>query len=791
VNQAGGADIHVTGIVQGVGFRPFVFNLAARLGLSGWVRNTSGGVDIAVEGPPESLAAFVAALRDLAPPLSRIDDMHVSYRASRGFTAFEILESADAPEAFQPISPDVAVCADCLREMNDPADRRFRHPFINCTNCGPRFTIIRDIPYDRRRTTMADLPMCDDCAREYADPRDRRFHAQPVACPACGPQLWLEMPTLSGASPNVSGDAAIRESRRLLLEGSILAVKGLGGFHLGCDATKPDVVDELRKRKLRVAKPFAIMVRDAAMAQSVCHVSAAELDLLHSPARPIVLLRRRAGAPIARAVAPGQDWLGVMLPYTPLHHLLLEAADGFPGALVMTSGNLSEEPIAVHNDEARARLAGLADAFLMHNRGIHARCDDSVVRLAPDSTGDFAGRGKPPRESMTYPLRRSRGYAPLPLRLPATSEPVLAVGAELKNTFCLTHRGYAFLSPHIGDLENYETLQSFELSVAHFERLFRATPAVLAHDLHPDYLSTRYALKRSDRTAIPVMGVQHHHAHVAACMAEHGLPQDARVIGIAFDGTGFGSDGSIWGGEVLIASYLTFERLMHLRGFPLPGGDAAIKHPARVALAILRSLGIEWSSDLASVGCFGPDELETLKAQLESGLNVIATTSMGRLFDAVASLAGVRQRVNYEAQAAIELEALLEPSETGAYPFGLTDTEIDIAPAIEAILIDISRKVGVPTISARFHNGIAVAAEAAADRARKHTGLTAVVLSGGVWQNITLLRRALSLLRAKDFQVYIHRQVPTNDGGIALGQAAIIAARLRAGDVPGSSRSDP
>jgi hydrogenase maturation protein HypF len=782
MNTASGVSIHITGIVQGVGFRPFVFSLAHRLGLAGWVRNTSAGVVIELDGPAESLQAFARAVRDEAPPLSRIDEMDVSYQLANGFVGFEIRDSESVPEAFQPISPDVAVCEDCLREMSDPQDRRFRYPFINCTNCGPRFTIIKDIPYDRPSTTMADFPMCPACAREYVDPSNRRFHAQPIACPVCGPQIWLEESkgTAAHRLRLSAGDDAIRAARQLVTEGRILAIKGLGGFHLACDATNPAVILELRRRKLRVDKPFAVMVPDLAAVQEQCQTSPSELALLQSIARPIVLLRRRTNASIARETAPGQDWLGVMLPYAPLHHLLLERQDGFPDALVMTSGNLSEEPIAVGNDEARERLAGLADAFLMHDRDIHVRCDDSVVRLAPSVGGVATGTTSGINAESTYPLRRSRGYVPYPIRLPGRSEPVLGVGAELKNTFCLTNRAYGFMSQHVGDLENYDTLRSFESGISHFEELFRAAPKAIAHDLHPDYLSTRYALNRSAAEDIQAIGVQHHHAHIASCMAEHQLGEDTRVIGVAFDGTGFGTDSAIWGGEILVADYRGFERALHVRYFPLPGGDAAIRHPARVALGLLWSLGLEWLADLAPVRDFAPLELHGLLQQLERHVNTPPTSSMGRLFDAAASLADVRQRVNYEAQAAIEFEALADPEENGVYPVKLSGSELDLAPAVEAMLEDIRGHQPASTLSARFHNGIAAAVAECADRVRQDSGLDAVVLSGGVWQNITLLRRTLSLLNSRGFQVYIHREVPANDGGISLGQAVVAASRMRA-----------
>ncbi len=777
-----GASLHVTGIVQGVGFRPFVYNLSLRLGLVGSVRNTSAGVDIEVEGRASAVQAFVRALQAEAPPLARIDQLTVADRPPRGFSSFQILESESIPEAFQPISPDVAVCDDCLREMFDPNDRRYRYPFINCTNCGPRFTIIRDIPYDRPMTTMSDFAMCEDCRREYDDPADRRFHAQPVACPACGPKLWLEYGGAELGARALEGDEALLAARRLLAEGRIIAVKGLGGFHLACDATREDVVRELRSRKLRVDKPFAIMMGHLAAVERQCDLTAAERAALTSSARPIVLLRRRSGSDISTAVAPGQDWLGVMLPYTPLHHLLLEAGEGFPEALVMTSGNLSEEPIAIGNLEARDRLAGLADAFLMNDRDIHVRCDDSVMRIF---VGQGAAQTREPNEDI-YPLRRSRGFAPFPIKLPWQVPPILATGGELKNTFCITNRNYGFMSQHIGDMENYETLQSFEQNVEHFEKLFRVRPEAIAYDLHPDYLASRYASSRAAREDLVGIGIQHHHAHIASCMAENGLDGTSPVLGLAMDGTGYGADSAIWGGEFLIADYVDYRRPFHLEYFPLPGGDAAIRRPARTALALLWSLGLEWTAALPPVREFEPAALDNLRTQLDRRINAPLTSSMGRLFDAAAALSGVRQNVNYEAQAAIELEALADGAESGAYPFEVDAEVIKLGAGLRALVADVLAGVRVPVISARFHNGLADMFLAAAQRVRKDFAVDTVALSGGVWQNITLLRRTLSLLLGAGFQVYIHRVVPTNDGGLALGQAVIAAARMRARNVPGS-----
>jgi len=762
-----GLRIHITGIVQGVGFRPFVYGLATRFALKGWVRNTSAGVDIEVDGDKDVLDLFLKALRDEAPPLSRIDELTASFGPASGFSAFDIVHSEAIPSAFQPISPDVAICDDCLREMLDPNDRRYRYPFINCTNCGPRFTIIQDIPYDRPKTTMAPFVMCPDCEREYKDPLNRRFHAQPVACPVCGPQVTFERLNVGMLA---SSDEAITETQRALLKGEILAIKGLGGFHLACDATNAQAVSELRKRKLRVDKPFALMMPGVETIEQHCLVSESERELLISSARPIVLLKRKTESNIAHEVAPNQDWIGVMLPYTPLHHLLF--TESMP-PLVMTSGNLSEEPIATDNEEARSRLASLADAFLMHNRDIHIRCDDSVVRTFEHSNVETL---KPVN---VYPIRRSRGYSPFPVKLPFEVPQILAAGSELKNTFCITNKNYAFLSHHIGDMENYETLKSYEQGVEHFERLFRVKPEAIVYDLHPNYLATRYALERAERENIPTIGVQHHHAHIAACMAEHGLDGSRSVIGVSFDGTGYGEDGAIWGGEFLVADYKSYQRMFHLEYFPLPGGDASIKKPARTALALLWSLGLDWDERLESVKEFSETERNLLHTQLEKKINTPSTSSMGRLFDAVSALAGVRQAVNYEGQAAIEFEALVDSAEEEIYSFGLNQTEVQVRGVIQSLIKDVMAGIPTSKISARFHNGLAEGVRTVVGKMSQETGIREVALSGGVWQNITLLRRTLSLLENDGFEVYIHREVPTNDGGLSLGQAMIAAGRLR------------
>jgi hydrogenase maturation protein HypF len=800
-----GARLKITGVVQGVGFRPFIFTLAKRYDLSGWVRNTSEGVDIEIDGAYGHIQGFIQALNDEAPPLSKIDTLEVEQGPANGYHGFEIKESFAIQGAFQPISPDTSICPDCLRELFDPHDRRYRYPFINCTNCGPRFTIIEDIPYDRPNTTMAGFPMCAPCLEEYNQPTDRRFHAQPVACPDCGPQVWLELPSSAenGWQEVVQGDAAILETQALLAAGRIVAIKGLGGFHLACDATNASAVSELRRRKLRVDKPFALMMPDLETVQQHCRLSPSEMELLASRERPIVLLEMRPDSDISRLVAPNQRHLGVMLPYTPLHYLLFAqpSQGGFTSSpvasvLVMTSGNLSEEPICTDNQQARQRLSSLADAFLMHDRPIRTRCDDSVMRIFPQPS-------QPSPKSALVPIRRSRGYAPFPVRLPWETPPVLAVGAELKNTFCLTRDRYAFLSHHIGDLENYETLQSFEDGIQHFERLFHVQPSLLAYDNHPDYLATRYALARAEAEGLPAVGVQHHHAHIAACMAENAVDPSQTVIGVAFDGTGFGEDGAIWGGEFLLSTYQGYQRAAHLVYMPLPGGDAAVRKPARIALAYLWRAGLEWESELSSLEALCVEERMALKNQLIHAINTPLTSSMGRLFDAVSALIGVRQKVNYEAQAAVELEALVDPDEARAYPFAFKPVQsanraaliIDPAPLLESILVDLHDGVGQPIISARFHNAIAQMVLDVCRTIRTQSGVRQVALSGGVWQNMTLLDKTFHLLLDAGFEILTHRKVPANDGGLSLGQAVVAVHRLQynpigGNHVPGSARKN-
>jgi len=754
------ARVHISGIVQGVGFRPFVYQLAVQHKLSGWVRNTSAGVDIEVEGWSDHLDAFLSDLKS-PPPLARIDSFETSSGPLQGFETFEILASLPQPGSFQPISPDVAVCDDCRRELFDPSDRRFRYPFINCTHCGPRLTIIRDIPYDRPKTTMAGFPLCPECDSEYRDPLDRRFHAQPVACAVCGPHIWIDQP----GGTRTFGEAALQAVRAALSEGKTAAIKGLGGFHLACDALNAEAVETLRRRKLRVEKPFAVMMADIDSVRRHCVLPEEAENLLTSRQAPIVLLDKRPDSAVVEAVAPGQKRLGVMLPYTPLHLLLLEQTDGFTDVLVMTSANLSEEPIVFRNDEVDSRLGNLADVYLLHDREIHTRCDDSVSMLL---------------EGAPYLTRRSRGYAPDPVRLAEKFPPVFAAGAEMKNTFCLTRDSYAFLSHHIGDMENYETLTAYEEAVDLYQRLFRIRPEILAADLHPDYMATRYAEQRAQQEGLPLIRVQHHFAHIVSCMAEHQLPADEPVIGVAFDGTGYGLDGAIWGGEFLLADQADFRRALHLRYTPLPGGDAAVKAPWRMALSWLRTCGIPWEADLPPVRAAGGQALKLLGQQLELGLNAPLTSSMGRLFDAAAALIGLREEINYEAQAAVELESLADADETGSWPFSISRQEIDPGPMFAGLLQDLRAGVPKPVLAARFHNTAAAMVLEGCIRLRAEKGLGRVVLSGGVWQNVTLLCTAQEMLERSGFDVLLQRQVPANDGGLSLGQE-MIAARRAAG----------
>jgi hydrogenase maturation protein HypF len=759
--------IVVEGIVQGVGFRPFVHALATRLGLAGFVGNDAAGVFVEVEGDPAAVAGFAAALEREAPPLAVIDRVGVTAAEPTGAAAFVIAPSVAGGERSTLVSPDTATCADCLRELLDPADRRYRYPFVNCTNCGPRFTIITSTPYDRPATTMAGFELCAACAAEYHDPADRRFHAQPVCCAACGPALRLldaDGKEATGAGPG-DGDP-LAATIAALRGGRVVAIKGLGGYHLAADATDPAAVAALRGGKHREDKPFALMVAGLAEARRLCHVDGLEASMLTGPHRPIVLLRRRGDPdpPVAQAVAPGNRFLGLMLPYTPLHHLL---AAGLGRPFVLTSGNVSDEPIAYQDDDALARLGGIADLLLTHDRAIHTRTDDSVTRAV-------AGR--------ELPIRRSRGYVPRPVPVAgAFPRPVLACGAELKNTFALAKGSRVFVSHHIGDLENYETLRSFTTGIAHFERLFDAAPAVLACDTHPEYLSTKYALDRAAASGAELVRVQHHHAHIASCLADNG--EAGPVIGVAFDGTGYGEDGTIWGGEFLVADLASSERAGSLAPVALPGGAAAIREPWRMAAAYLDAIG-EAASPTAVAGRNARRWDEVL-AVARAGLNSPLTSSAGRLFDAAAAVLGVRDAVNYEGQAAIELEQLADRRERGAYPARLVDDgglfRVAGTDLVAAVAGETAAGTDPALVAARFHNGVAACVVAACERVRAAGGPGTVALSGGVFQNLLLVERVLAGLEEAGFRVLTHSRVPPNDGGISLGQAAVAGARDRSG----------
>lgn len=750
----------VRGIVQGVGFRPFVYRIASELGLAGYVINRSDAVRVEVEGPAESVAAFEHQLKTEAPPLAVILGVEAVEITPLGDTGFRISASEIEPGSSTPIPPDIATCADCLHEMFDPHDRRYLYPFLNCTNCGPRFTIIREVPYDRPATTMVDFTMCAECEREYHDPANRRFHAQPTACPKCGPRVWFAT-AVEPQKEVAEAGAAIEAVRSALEQGQVIAVKGIGGFHLACDARNGKAVRTLRERKGRHGKPLAVMIPDIEIARAWTQISAQEEAVLASPRRPIVLLRRKPSADgPADEVATGQAHLGLMLPYSPLHHLLIRERP-----LVMTSGNLSEEPIARDNDEAIERLGPLVDGFLLHDRGIHVVCDDSVVRV-------FRG--------VELPIRRSRGHTPFPVVLPSEPPSILAVGGELKATLCVTKAANAYLSQHIGDMANLETMQAFERALEHLRSLFRTDPAMVACDMHPGYLSTQWAQRYADRQKIPLIPVQHHHAHISSVMAEHGLAGDASVVGVAWDGTGYGTDGTIWGGEFLVAGYRDFERIGYLRPILLPGGDAAIKRPYRSALAHLFAAGLEWSSDLPCVVACPQAELKLLRRQLEGGLNCVPCTSMGRLFDALASLTGICQSTTYEAQPAMELEARTGDCSYKPYAVNVPDAfplVLDPRPLFTSVIADLRSHSSLETIASRIHATVTQWLVSGCRRIREHTGLDTVALSGGTFQNVLLLKQAVEKLEEDGFRVLTHRLVPPNDGGIALGQAAIAAAR--------------
>jgi hydrogenase maturation protein HypF len=763
--------ITVQGIVQGVGFRPFVHGLAARLRLSGFVRNQTDGVVIEIEGDASSLDHFLGELHDHPPPLAHIEHLAWEPRSPCGDEQFRIETShADAERTAIFVGADVATCPDCLAELFSPADRRFGYPFLNCTNCGPRLTIIRGVPYDRERTTMSAFPMCAACRAEYEDPSNRRFHAQPTCCPVCGPRLQL----LDADGQPTESDDPLGVFVTALRAGHIGALKGLGGYHLVCLAAEERVVGKLRRRKHREEKPFAVMVADLDAVDALCAAAPAERALLRSPQRPIVLLRKQNG--VAEAVAPGNPCLGVMLPYTPLHHLLLRRLDV---PLVMTSGNRSDEPIAHDDADALRRLHGIADVFLTHNRPIHVRCDDSVTRVI---------------DGQEVPLRRSRGYAPQPITLPfECRQPILAVGGQLKGAFAVGRGRHAFLSHHLGDLDHYEAYRAFLKDADLYEQLFAVRPQVLAHDLHPDYAATRYATERARADGLDLVGVQHHHAHLASCMAEHGLT--GSVIGVTFDGTGYGTDGAIWGGEFLVGDYREFRRAAHLRYVGLPGGERAIREPWRMALAHLIDAGED--ATLLDQRIMG-SALRTVAHMLAQHVNTPPTSSAGRLFDAVASLAGLRDRVSHEGQAAMELEwRATGVAPDGVYPFepgddfsnrslcgriGNSSSDaplvIDTRPLIRAVATDVRRGVTPEKIARRFHSTMVEMIAVVCARLRGDGGPNDVVLSGGVFMNALLSSEVAARLTSDGFRVHRHRLVPANDGGLALGQLAVAAAAL-------------
>lgn len=799
--------IIVKGVVQGVGFRPFVFNLARSLNLKGYVNNSSRGVTIEVEG--EQIGTFVERLTKEAPPLSQIVSVDVTELAFHGYRDFTILESEDEG-SFTLISPDVSICSDCLREMLDRRDRRYLYPFINCTNCGPRYTITTSVPYDRPNTTMAVFPMCPDCRKEYHDPSNRRFHAQPIACPVCGPHVELRVKGARGKAKQRGN--AIAETIRLLKQGAIVAIKGLGGFHIACDATNQIAVDTLRQRKRKSNKPFALMAPDISRIKKFCEVSPEEEHLLLSSKRPIVLLTKKKDTDLPESISPKNPCIGFMLPYTPLHYLLFyhpkDSATVFRDpstsphfeALVMTSGNLSEEPIVIDNREALEKLSGIVDAILLHNRDIFMRVDDSVVRVtAPyavprgagsrslrseeDNGGtDASARSRP---SITYFIRRSRGYVPDPISLQDEGPEVLGCGADIKNVFTLTKGSFAIPSQHIGDMENYETLRFFEESLKNLASVYRVEPQALAYDLHPMYLSSQWATRQD---GIKKVGIQHHYAHVASVMAEHGLKN--RVIGVSFDGTGYGADGTLWGGEFLIADLRGFIRGGHLKYTPLPGGENAIREPWRIAVSYIKdAMGADALAILEALGFlgkYGEEQVDTLFKIIENGQFSPPSTGVGRLFDAVSSLIGVCDHNTFEGEAAIALEAIAASDVADGYDFDLEVREtavIDFSKTICGIVEDMMGSKDAGVISAKFHNTVVDAIQTVVARLSSAHGLNDVVLCGGVFQNMYLLERVIAKTESSGMKVHIHEKVPTNDAGISLGQAYILRERVKEGIV--------
>jgi hydrogenase maturation protein HypF len=761
--------ISVRGVVQGVGFRPHVLSLARSLDLAGAVWNTGDGVEVVVEGRRQDVEAFCRRVRDDAPPLAVVTEVKITETRPRGGTSFVIGASEQAGGTTF-VSPDVTICDDCLAELRDRNDRRHRHAFITCTNCGPRFTITTGLPYDRPATTMAAFAMCAACEAEYRDPRDRRFHAQTVCCRDCGPRLSL----VRHDRQTTRGEEALAEARRLILDGGVVAVKGIGGYHLACDAGSDSAVTTLRKRKQRGDKAFAVMVRDLDAARNVVSLTDSEAALLDSRSRPILLASRRPGAPVSRAVAPGSADVGVMLAYTPLHHLLL-GLDGDPSgppALVMTSGNLSGEPIVIDDAAALERLAGLADAWLAHDRPIYVPCDDSVTRIV---------------DNLEAPIRRSRGQAPLPISLPFDSPPALGVGADLKNTFCLAAGRLAWMSAHVGDMDDVATLDAFDAAEAHLEMLSGVRPRAIAADRHPSYRSRRWALRHAEGR--PVESVQHHHAHVASTMAEHGVSSGDRVLGVAFDGTGYGDDGAVWGGEFLVADYCDFDRRAHIRYVLLPGGDAGVRNPCRMALSHLRAAGVEWDRRLPPVRACSDDELALLDRQLDTGVGCAKTSSMGRLFDAVSSIAGVCHRAGYDAQAAMELEALARPyGAVDGYRFGLDASASEVVAAAAS---DVLTGAAPGLVAARFQAGVADLVVAVLRRLRDETGIETATLSGGVFLNAALTSACACALGRDGFRVLRHHKVPASDAGIALGQVAVLAHRRPAPSAPSAPDRRP
>jgi hydrogenase maturation protein HypF len=751
------AKILVAGIVQGVGFRPFIYQLAHSLHLNGYVANTSKGVDIEVEGSRSHIEDFISKIRSQKPPLAQITDINVSYLPLNSYKSFSIKKSAKGELRTALISPDVSICKDCLKELFDPDDRRYKYPFINCTNCGPRYTIINNIPYDRKYTSMAGFKMCARCQAEYEDPLNRRFHAQPNACWDCGPRVNL----LDASGNAVSCDDAIKKTINLLHQGLIIAIKGLGGFHLAVDATNSAAVERLRQRKLREEKPLAIMSHDLEAIARYAIFDADESELLNSYRRPIVLLKKRIPNKIAPEVAPGNNYFGVMLPYAPLHYLIFQ---GDFLALVMTSGNLSEEPIAIENHEALQRLKDIADYFLVHNRDIYLRSDDSVARIM---------------NKRPFLLRRSRGYTPQPIILNKAMKQILACGAEDKNTICLTKGKNAFISQHIGDMENLETYTFFGMTIEHLKKLMEIEPEIIAHDLHPDYLSTQYALKQK---GYRLEGIQHHHAHIASCMAENKI--ENKVIGLALDGTGYGLDGHIWGGEVLIADYMNAERIAHFQYTPMPGGAAAVKEPWRMAASyLLKSFGSDaFSLDIEFIRRIGEEKLNIMNQIITKGINSPLASSCGRLFDGIASLIGIRDINTYSGQAAMELEMAIE-NERSLQAYDTEKVEengmmiIQIESLMHQIVNDIKKKTSPGTISLKFHNALVEVFTRLCLEIKEQSGLNAVAFGGGVFQNRFLSLRLQKSLESKGFTVYTHSLVPTNDGGISLGQVLIADRR--------------